>query len=143
MGNTWSLVVPLQHLLLPIKITALLPVSGLKDNVACVSYHVSEPSQSGLVAAFSAADFQPLDNKSTKPTTPEASTEEMQNVNSEESNKVAGVYSITCPQDACLCISHRASALAKHLSLEECTRSPEGHTVIDLAKVGSQASANT
>ena len=30
----------------------------------------------------------------------------------------------------------RVSALEKHLSLEKCTRSPERHTVIDLAKMG-------
>ena len=64
-----------------------------------MSHHVLEPSQSGLVAAFSRGDFKPLGKKSTKPTTPEASTEEMQNVNPEENDKVAGVYS--CPQDGC------------------------------------------
>ena len=44
------------------------------------------------MAAFSPGDFKPLGNKSTKATTPEASTEEMQNVNPKESNKAAGVY---------------------------------------------------
>lgn len=86
------------------------------------------------MAAFSPGDFKPLGNKSTKPTTPEASTEEMQRVNSEESYKVAGVYS--CPQDGCVHIFPRVSALEKHLSLEKCTQSPERHTVIDLAKMG-------
>ena len=86
------------------------------------------------MAAFSPGDFKPLGNRSTKPTTPEASTEEMQNVNSEESSKVAGVYS--CPQDGCVGIFQRVSALEKHLSLEKCTPSPERHTVIDVAKMG-------
>ena len=89
------------------------------------------------MAAFSPGDFKPLGNKSTKPTTPEASTEEMQNVNSEETNKVAGVYS--CPQDGCVRIFQRVSALEKHLSLEKCTPSPERHTVIDLAKMGHKS----
>ena len=106
-GKCFS-VVPLQHLLLPITITALLLVCRLKYNVD-VSRHVSEPSQSGLVAAFSLGNFKPLGNKSTKATTPEASAEEMQNVNPEESNKVAGVYS--CPQDGCECIFQRVPAL--------------------------------
>ena len=57
-----------------------------------MSYHVSDVIQSGLVAASSPGAFKPLGNKSTKPTTPEASTKEMQSVNSEESNKVAGIY---------------------------------------------------
>ena len=58
----------------------------------------------------------------------------MQNVNPKESNKAAGVYS--CPQDGCVRSFQRVSALEKHLSLEKCTRSPERHTVIDLAKMG-------
>ena len=58
----------------------------------------------------------------------------MQNVNSEESNKVAGVYS--CPQDGCVRTFQRVSALEKHLSFEKCTPSLERHTVIDLAKMG-------
>ena len=86
------------------------------------------------MAAFSPGDFKPLGKKSTKPTSPEASTEEMQNVNPEESNKVAEVYS--CSQDGCMRIFQRVSALEKHLSLEKCSRSPERHTVIDLAKMG-------
>ena len=106
-----------------------------------MSYHVSEASQSRLVAAFCPGDFKPLGNKSTKPTTLEASTEEMQNVNSEESNKVAGVYS--CPQDGCVRIFQRVSALEKHLSLEKCTPSPERHTVIDLAKMGYKSDPKT
>jgi len=106
-GKCFS-VVPLQHLLLPITITALLLVCRLKYNVD-VSRHVSEPSQSGLVAAFSLGNFKPLGNKSTKATTPEASAEAMQNVNPEESNKVAGVYS--CPQDGCERIFQQVSAL--------------------------------
>ena len=86
------------------------------------------------MAAVSPGDFKPLGNKSIKPTTPEASTEETQNVNSEESNKVAGVYS--CLQDGCVRIFQRVSALKKHLSFEKRTPSPERHTVIDLAKMG-------
>ena len=35
-----------------------------------------------------------------------------------------------------MCIFQWVSVLAKHLSLEKCTRSPERHTVIDLAKMG-------
>jgi len=86
------------------------------------------------VAAFSPGDFKPLGSKSTKPKTPDASTEEMQSVNPEESNKVAGIYS--CPQDGCARIFQRVSPLEKHSPLEKCSRSPTRHTVIDLAKMG-------
>ena len=101
-----------------------------------MSRQVSETSHSGLVEAFSPGDFKPLGNKVTKATTHVANTEEIPNVNPEESNNAAGVYS--CPQDGCVRIFQRVSALEKHLSLEKCTRSPERHTVIDLAKKGLQ-----
>ena len=101
-----------------------------------MSRHVSEPSHSVLAPAFSLADFKPLGNKVTKAKTRVANTEEIPNINPEESNKAAGVYS--CPQDWCVTIFQRVSALEKHLSLEKCTRSPERHTEIDLAKNGSQ-----
>ena len=99
-----------------------------------MSRQVSETSHSGLVEAFSPGDFKPLGNKVTKATTHVANTEEIPNVNPEESNNAAGVYS--CPQDGCVHIFQRVSALEKHLSLEKCTQSPERHTVIDLAKMG-------
>ena len=101
-----------------------------------MSRHISEPSHSVLVPAFSPGDFKPVGNKVTKATIHVANTEEIPNVNPGESNKAAGVYS--CPQDGCVHIFQRVSALEKHLSLEKCTRSPERHTVIDLAKKGLQ-----
>ena len=42
----------------------------------------------------------------------------------------------SCPQGGCIRIFQWVSALEKHLSLEKCTRAPERHTVIDLAKMG-------
>lgn len=99
-----------------------------------MSRHVLELGHSRLVAAFSPGDFKPLGNKVTKATTHVANTEDILNVNPEESNKAAGVYS--CPQDGCVRIFQRGLPLKKHLSLEKCTRSPERHTVIDLAKMG-------
>ena len=101
-----------------------------------MSRHVSEPSQSVLVPAFSSGDFKPLGNKVTKATTHVANKEEIPNVNPEESNKAARVYS--CPQGGWVHIFQRVSVFEKHLSLEKCTRSPERHTVVDLAKNGLQ-----
>ena len=88
-----------------------------------MSRHVLELGHSRLVAAFSLGDFKPLGNKVTKATTHVANTEDILNVNPEESNKAAGVYS--CPQDGCVHIFQRVLPLKKQLSLEKCTRSPE------------------
>ena len=86
------------------------------------------------MAAFSPGDFEPLSNKATKATTHVTDKEKISNGNPVESNKAVGVYS--CPQDGCMRIFQRVSALEKHLSLERGVRSPERHTVIDLAKIG-------
>lgn len=51
-----------------------------------------------------------------------------------DSGQPVGVYS--CPQDGCIRVFQRLSALEKHLSLEKCTKSPEKHSLMDLAKIG-------
>ena len=51
-----------------------------------------------------------------------------------DSGQPVGVYS--CPQDGCIRVFQRLLALEKHLSLEKCTKSPEEHSLMDLAKIG-------
>ena len=41
-----------------------------------------------------------------------------------------------CPQDRCVKVFQRLSSLEKHLSLEQCTKSLEKHTLLELAKLG-------
>ena len=41
----------------------------------------------------------------------------------------------SCPQDGCTHVFQRLSALEKHLSLEKCSRVPEKHSLMDLAKI--------
>ena len=53
---------------------------------------------------------------------------------SEDSDLSTGVYS--CPQDGCVRVFQRVSALEKHLSVEKCSRSPEKYSLMDLAKMG-------
>ena len=50
------------------------------------------------------------------------------------SSETTAVYS--CPQDGCVRVFQRFSALERHLSLEKCTQSLERHSVMDLAKMG-------
>ena len=42
----------------------------------------------------------------------------------------------SCPQDGCVRVFQRLSALEKHFSLEKCTQSLERHSLMDLAKMG-------
>ena len=51
-----------------------------------------------------------------------------------DSGKAAGLYS--CPQEGCVPVFQRLSALERHLSLEKCTQSLERLSVMDLAKMG-------
>ena len=41
----------------------------------------------------------------------------------------------SCPQDGCTHVFQRLSALEKHLSLEKCSKVPEKHSLMDLAKI--------
>ena len=42
----------------------------------------------------------------------------------------------SCPQDGCVRVFQRLSALEKHFSPEKCTQSLERHSLMDLAKMG-------
>ena len=42
----------------------------------------------------------------------------------------------SCPQDGCVKVFQRLSALEKHISLEKCAKSLENHSLLDLAKIG-------
>ena len=53
---------------------------------------------------------------------------------SEDSDLSTGVYS--CPQDGCVHVFQRVSALEKHQSVEKCSRSPEKYSLMDLVKMG-------
>ena len=44
-----------------------------------------------------------------------------------------------CPQEGCVRVFQRLSALDKHLSLEKCTKSLERYSLFDLAKIGYQS----
>ena len=60
-------------------------------------------------------------------------TEEASEV-SVNSGETTAVYS--CPQNGCVRVFQRPSALEKHLSLEKCRQSLERHLLMDLAKMG-------
>ena len=45
-----------------------------------------------------------------------------------DSGQAAGLYS--CPQDGCVRVFQRLSALERHLSLEKCTQSLERHSIV-------------
>ena len=45
----------------------------------------------------------------------------------------------SCPQDSCICIFQKLSAIQKHLSLQKCTWVPEKHSLMDMAKIGHKS----
>ena len=94
-----------------------------------------------LEASFSEGDFRSFSKKSMKTATatsvpvPTSVTEEPSaDVSAIDSDQTAGVYS--CPQDGCVRVFQRLSALERHLSLEKCIQSLERYSLMDLAKMG-------
>ena len=89
-----------------------------------------------LEESFSPGDFKTLRTKATKPATETTApvAEEAQANVSVDSDHEEGVYS--CPQEGCVRVFQRLSALEKHLSLEKCCKSLERHSLMDLAKMG-------
>ena len=103
--------------------------------------HVLGPGYDLLKASFSEGDFRSFSKKSTKtatatsvPVLTSVAEEPCVDVSAIDSGQAAGVYS--CPQEGCVRVFQRLSALERHLSLEKCTQSLERLSVMDLAKMG-------
>ncbi|CAH3148805.1 unnamed protein product, partial [Porites lobata] len=96
------------------------------------------PRYQVLQKSFSEGDFTSFRCKSEKQVGQTASTSatvaEPSGGISEDSDLSTGVYS--CPQDGCVRVFQRVSALEKHLSVEKCSRSPVKYSLMDLAKMG-------
>ena len=95
---------------------------------------VESPGHDVIKPSFSHGEFISFKHatEATAPTSTSA-TEEASEV-SVNSGETTAVYS--CPQDGCLRVFQRLSALEKHFSLEKCTQSLERHSLMDLAKMG-------
>ena len=94
-----------------------------------------------LEALFSEGDFRSLSKTSMKtatatsaPVSTTVTEEPSTDVCTIDCGQAAGLYS--CPQDGCVRVFQRLSALERHLSLEKCTQSLERYSVMDLAKIG-------
>ena len=96
------------------------------------------PRYQVLQKSFSEGDFTSFRCKSEKrvrqTASKSATVAEPSGGVSEDSDLSTGVYS--CPQDGCVRVFQRVSALEKHLSVEKCSRSPEKYSLMDLAKMG-------
>ena len=96
------------------------------------------PRYEVLQKSFSEGDFTSFRYKSEKQVGQTASTSatvaEPSGGVSEDNDMSTGAYS--CPQDGCVRVFQRVSALEKHLSVEKCSRSPEKYSLMDLAKMG-------
>ena len=94
---------------------------------------ISERNYNWLLSNFSPGDFKSMGTLQSKKKDKQAmaTPEEPQ----ELAVKIpASVFA--CPQDGCVKVFQRLSSLEKHLSLEQCTKSLEKRTLLDLAKLG-------
>ena len=87
-----------------------------------------------MESTFSAGGFKSLSKK--QPTQTESETTEKPEV-SKTHEETAGdeTAAFACPQDGCVRVFQRHSALEKHLSSEKCTKSLEKRSLLDLAKI--------
>ena len=94
----------------------------------------SECSYRWMGSTFSAGGFKSLSKK--QPTKTESETTEKPEV-SKTHEEIAGdeTAAFACPQDGCVRVFQRHSALEKHLSSEKCTKSLKKRSLLDLAKI--------
>jgi len=83
-------------------------------------------------STFSAGDFKSLSKK--QPTQTET-TRNPEVSKTDEEIAVDETAAFACPQDGCMRVFQRHSALEKHLSSEKCTKSLERRPLLDLAKI--------
>lgn len=85
-------------------------------------------------STLSASGFKSLSKK--QPTQAESEATEKPEV-SKTHGEIAGddTVAFACPQDGCVRVFRRHSALEKHLSSEKCTKSLEKRSLLDLAKI--------
>ena len=83
------------------------------------------------MSEFSPGGFKSLGTKRPEKEKPTEGMPEQTHVGAEEATAI-----FACPQDGCVKVFQRLSSLEKHLSLEQCTRSLEKRTLLDLAKLG-------
>lgn len=91
-------------------------------------------------STFSAGAFKSLSTNrgtNTRKTEKPAATEVQ---GDQESPGEATTAVFPCPQDGCVRVFQRLSALEKHLSLEKCTKSLEKRSLMDLAKIAYKSS---
>lgn len=86
-------------------------------------------------STFSASGFKSLSKK--QPTQTESETTEKPEVSKTHKVIAAGdeTAAFACPQDGCVRVFQRYSALEKHLTSEKCTKSLEKRSLLDLAKI--------
>ena len=85
-----------------------------------------------MESTFSAGGFKSLSKK--QPTQTESETTEKPEVYKTH-EEIAGdeTTAFACPQDGCVRVFQRHSALEKHLSSEKCTKSLEKRSLLDMA----------
>ena len=98
----------------------------------------TESENKWLESTFSPGEFKSLGFKKKKSTHVDNDSTKTKGSSSDihESTTSQAIY--TCSEDGCTRVFQRHSALAKHLSAENCVRSLDKHTLLDLAKLGYQ-----
>ena len=87
---------------------------------------------SWLSVPFSDGDFKSVTVR--QPSSSRARTRDGKVVHVEPEGPIYNKAVYSCPQEGCIRVFQRSSALERHLSLEACELSPERYSMLDLAK---------
>ena len=104
----------------------------LVNNLNQSCYFIADVNYSWLTAPFSDGHFKTVSTVR-QPRQPSTETADVPQVRETPALPSTGDL-FSCPQEGCVRVFQRLSALERHLSLEACELSPEKYCMLDLAK---------
>lgn len=104
---------------------------GMVELKHCFAFF-TDANYSWLSVAFSDGDFKTMAVR--QPSSSRAYRSDEQDVHKEPEKPTLNKVVYSCPQEGCVRVFQRSSALDRHLSLEACELSPERYSMLDLAK---------
>ena len=104
---------------------------GMVELKHCFAFF-TDANYSWLSVAFSDGDFKTVAVR--QPSSSRANRSDEQEVHKEPEKPTLNKVVYSCPQEGCVRVFQRSSALDRHLSLEACELSPERYSMLDSAK---------
>ena len=105
---------------------------GMEDESKHCFAFFTDVNYNWLSVPFSDGDFKSVTVR--QPSSNRAQTSDEQEVHVDPEEPILNKAMYSCPQEGCVRVFQRSSALDRHLSLEACELSPERYSMLNLAK---------